>query len=493
MSNEISRLISRRQVLSSVGAASLLSALPRIGRTAEIANVVVIGAGFSGLNAAIQLADIGAKVTVLEASQRSGGRAWTGDNVIGRPEFGAEQIGPFYARIHSMAKRLGVKIIPGALRKAPFAICIGDKLVAGRDWESSDLNKTVGAERAIAPGALESYYINRYNPLKEIGSWYTPEAAQWDISMRDWLISLGASPEALRLINDGLTYMDIGRLSTLRALHDGNRANLYVKNIKEDLSKLNPYQIAALFSARVEGGTSRLPEAMAAHLGDAVRYDKIVTNISMTSTGAEVQCLDRSRYKADFIVSAIPFTSLRRIEIDPPLVGRQGKAVENMTYHNLIRIYLNIKDSGTPYWELDGLEQSLWTDNIINTAELYLDDDGSRNRMVVSMVGPTARRLDQLSDADAKQFVIDELERLRPSMKGKLEVAGMHSWAKTPFISGCSHTFKPGEVTEFAREMIVPHGRIHLAGEHTRRLEVGMEGAMEGGERAALEIAAASA
>jgi monoamine oxidase len=31
-------------------------------------------------------------------------------------------------------------------------------------------------------------------------------------------------------------------------------------------------------------------------------------------------------------------------------------------------------------------------------------------------------------------------------------------------------------------------GRLHFAGEHTRRLEVGMEAAMESGERVALEV-----
>jgi monoamine oxidase len=36
--------------------------------------------------------------------------------------------------------------------------------------------------------------------------------------------------------------------------------------------------------------------------------------------------------------------------------------------------------------------------------------------------------------------------------------------------------------------MATPHQRLHFAGEHTRRLEVGMESAMESGERAATEI-----
>ena len=57
-------------------------------------------------------------------------------------------------------------------------------------------------------------------------------------------------------------------------------------------------------------------------------------------------------------------------------------------------------------------------------------------------------------------------------MKGKLELAG--------------------EVTEFAKEMIMPHHRLHIAGEHTRRMEVSMESAMEGGELVALQIATAA-
>lgn len=36
--------------------------------------------------------------------------------------------------------------------------------------------------------------------------------------------------------------------------------------------------------------------------------------------------------------------------------------------------------------------------------------------------------------------------------------------------------------------MILPWQRLHLAGEHTRRADFGMESAMESGERAALEI-----
>lgn len=56
---------------SAAFAASIMTS-PRAS-AAEHSDVIVIGAGFAGLNAAIMLADEGLSVTVLEANNRVGG------------------------------------------------------------------------------------------------------------------------------------------------------------------------------------------------------------------------------------------------------------------------------------------------------------------------------------------------------------------------------------------------------------------------------------
>ena len=70
-------ILSRRNFLKSMGAT--LAALPATSfcATPERADVVVIGAGLAGLTAALTLADEGAKVLVLEASEHVGGRTHT--------------------------------------------------------------------------------------------------------------------------------------------------------------------------------------------------------------------------------------------------------------------------------------------------------------------------------------------------------------------------------------------------------------------------------
>ena len=100
----------RRKVLGSLGAVATALHWPPRSFAVETADVIVIGAGFAGLNAAINLVDEGARVLVLEASDRVGGRAFTADHVEGQPEFGASDIGPYYGRIRDMARRLDLDI-----------------------------------------------------------------------------------------------------------------------------------------------------------------------------------------------------------------------------------------------------------------------------------------------------------------------------------------------------------------------------------------------
>jgi monoamine oxidase len=63
----------RREFLESLLAASLAF----VPTTQRKARVVIIGAGLSGMVAALELRNNGFEVTILEASQRPGGRVHT--------------------------------------------------------------------------------------------------------------------------------------------------------------------------------------------------------------------------------------------------------------------------------------------------------------------------------------------------------------------------------------------------------------------------------
>jgi monoamine oxidase len=478
-------MIDRRRFLISASAVPLASGL-RAARAAEKADVVVIGAGLAGLNAALILADQGARVTVLEASSRVGGRAYTADHVEGKPEFGASQIGSDYARVLDVCERLKIPLAKGSNINAPYTFAIGDKLIAKEAWESSPLNKTVGEERRILPSALSSYYFRKNMPFKGVDDWLAPAAAKYDIPPGVWLKQLGVSDEALRLMNEGLIAPDVWNVSLLTLLQEESRsATIFAMKSGGDASR-DRFQQMAEQAMRVVGGTSRLPEAMARALGDAVKLNQPVARIDMGAAKAEVRTIEGKRYQADFVVSAIPFRPLSRISIDPPLVGAQAEAVAFMPYANNSQVHFRLK--GAPYWEQDGMDASLWTDGPLTIVRQPFAYDGSRERVVVLCTGKKGDRIDQFEPKARAAYVMAELERLRPSMKGKLEPIAVHSWPQHMFVEGCRHSYGPGQCSRFAEAMIKPHGRLHFAGEHTRRVDVGMESAMESGERAAIEI-----
>ncbi len=121
MSHPSSRL-TRRGLLQAGAAATATaaaSALPASGafaaaRQRKRADVVVIGAGFSGLAAARALHAKGHSVVVLEARDRVGGRTQNATIAGGKAiaEVGGEFVGPTQDRILALAKATNVDTFP---------------------------------------------------------------------------------------------------------------------------------------------------------------------------------------------------------------------------------------------------------------------------------------------------------------------------------------------------------------------------------------------
>jgi len=472
-----------------------------MARQQETSDVVVIGAGLAGLNAALILSEEGYTVSVLEASKRVGGRVET---IVKRGqvyENGASEIGPVYARILDMVDRLGLNLIDEDRDVLPFCSHINGQLSTQEGWSSSTVNNTIGAERSVRPNEWAARSIGELFPLPDVGAWLEPDYRNYDVSFAELFQNAGYSDEALRLASLSSGLADPFDASALAMFQEygpiifGMREAAQSKDVefrglglgkeKESADTHNP-KASGIPIWNIEGGTSRIPEGMADLLPREVHHNKLVMRIDMDESGADVLCMDGSRFRSKYVISAVPFHLLRMIDVNPDFQGKQLDAVINLGHTNTARAYLRFKK---PFWEDDGFEPSMYTDTGLG-AVWAIDNHKGRGeyRGMVVLTGKTASRIDTLPPDQISDFIIDELERIRPSTKGQVSVVEYKSWAKDPYIRGCRHIFRPGQVNEFAREMILPWDRLHFAGEHTRRLEVGMEAAMESGERAAIEV-----
>lgn len=474
-------MITRRNLMKGVGAGLISSHLPSALAAQEgpsNIDVLVIGAGLSGLYAASMLEEFGATVQVVEGRSRIGGRLFTNFDLPGHPEVGGNTIGSGYARVLSTAKQLGVKLIDYAPRLyagPPPEVVLNGTLVPASQWAESILNPLADGQRKTLPWQIVARYLKDSNPLSTAADWLDPKFADLDISLHAFFSGLGMSDDEIRIGYDTNPYFGTSA-SDVSAL-------VYLFNDRWIKEQGNFGRAAYA----VEGGNQRLPEAMATTLKREVLLNKDVAAID-TASAATVHFKDGSRMRAKRVICSVPFSKLRDIAITPTFEPAQRTAVSSLQYMRNSLLFLVPRKA---FWEQDGLSPTMWTDGIAGTimAQKFGSDPNEVTGLVTSARGWNADRIDRLGPADAGAAVIREIERLRPAAKGQLEFGGYHSWWLDPFAAGDWAVPSPGQVRSMLPTMSKPHQRIHFCGEHTATTQRGMEGAMESAERAVIELA----
>lgn len=459
---------SRRQFLASASVAVTAACTPAIHPSRD-ADIIILGAGLAGLHAARMLAADGAKVLVLEAANRVGGRLKTLNDMPGSPEAGGQQVGQSYARIRSTALDLGIAIAPpppgGSRAKT---LVMNDTVFDARDWAASPFNPFPEAFKRATPDSALFMAAAPTNPLQDQQAW-REIGPEHDIDAGTFLMQQGFNAAARDLCDVALN-----------------------ANALESYSMLNLYRSLTLFaqdsssgpSEDIVGGAQRLPEAMAASFPEgSVRLNTPVTSITANEHGTEIVAGGQT-FRAPYAICALPYPALDDIDLIAPISAPQAKAIKLLPYTQIQQVHLTLETLPG-----DDLPLMMWTDREIERVFPVRDESGETVALTCWINGAGIQR--DVSDEEWKALA----EQILAETRGiKASARHVIRWdADQPLSGGAYMHWAPGQIGDWAEAMLAPAGRLHFAGEHLSHLHTGMEGAMESAERAAFEIADAAA
>lgn len=445
----------------------------------ENSAVVVVGAGYAGLSAALALVDEGVDVVVLEADDRVGGRTLSladeGAVVI---DHGGQWVGPTQHSFLDLIDRFAVETFPTYLGGANierwidgsqrhFKIAGPDDGPGMREYlaamdEIDALAKTVNLERPWATPnaeALDSETVHSYlertvpNPdarlrmALAVQSVWTVEPR--DISMLHFLFYIGSA----------------GNLDQLMEAEGCAQETRFVRGAQE-----TALRIAEKLKGRVFLQTP-------------------VRGIDTNDRGV-VLSTDRGQIRAERVIVAVPPPAAQRINYTPVLPASRSRWLAKSPMGDVVKIHVSYQQ---PFWRERGLsgEATLYGDPSLGFVFDNSPQDLSAGVLVCFVYADRIRAWNARGEAGRRQEVLDTLVELFGEDAAAPIRYVEKNWSEEPFIGGAyAANPTPGTWIEHgATGWREPVGRIHWAGTETASVWNGyIDGAISSGRRAAAEV-----
>ena len=430
--------------------------------------VVIVGAGLSGLNAALILERWGFEPQVVEAQERVGGRLWTLDHLPGSPEGGGNVMGSHYGRILKMAHDLGVPL-RSPPRTLPTDYFIGNQRIPRDDWASAPANPLPDAWRNTRPSRVMGK-LNASNPLLKTRAWHDPALMATDQSALSGLRALGFPETAITLIGTNNSY-------------GNNLADTSLMSLYRVMGEFGRLSGPALAVREATQGNMRLPEALAGQLARPVEMGEPVTAVHQSSSDTRVTLASGKVLNADAVIMTLPLPALQQIDMDLPRA--RANLLGEVDYHKVIQLHCIVE---APFWENAGWGGSWWTDSLLGRIFTRPIPGTARYNMTVWINGDDCDELNILNETACTDTISRALWDLMPDAREVTSVGQLVRWSNDPHAGGAWALWRPGQAATAHPALRAPAGRVFFAGEHTAESYRGMEGAMESGERAALEV-----
>jgi monoamine oxidase len=493
------RRASRREFLANTGKLAAVGAVGwgasplRLGMayplTGPAVRVAIVGTGLAGLACGDELNRNGIKADLYDANIRAGGRCFSLDGFF--PGQVAERGGEFIDNLHKTmlgyAKRFKLEL-EDVEKEPPGEVFY---FFNGQRFPES----TVVEEFRDLVSAMRDDLRTVAQPTADN---HTDAEVALDLTnLRDYLSTRGAGTIASKAIEEayiaeyGLEIDQQSCLSFLLFIHADRR------------SKFRPFGVFSDERYHIIGGNDQIVRGISNRLEGQIQFEMKLIRVRKNA-GASIELTFKNGSKTvsktyDAVVFAIPFSTLRDVELDASLGLPAWKlfAINELRYGTNAKMmvgfdsrpWLSQGSSGQSYSDLPN-HQTTWETNPTRATDL---------RAVLTDYSGGARgaNLDPRRVQTEALLFLSDLDRVYPGAlaaasrpAGNLRVHLEH-WTSNPFVKGSYTAIHPGYFTTIADNEAKPVGNLYFAGEHTNsfyEFQGFMEGAALSGIRAASEI-----
>ncbi|WP_392351813.1 flavin monoamine oxidase family protein [Parasynechococcus sp.] len=484
--------LSRRELIAGAGLASFgaigLQTSSRASSAPKSVDVVVVGAGLSGLMAARELRKQGLSVHILEARARTGGRMIRQTTRTGAViDLGGQWGGATHHRFQALVDELGIKTFPSYYDGKGVLHWDGQRVVADLAKQPSDSVLLFDAEQIEQPAAEVAKAKAAMKTFRGIAAsidparpWTAANAVELDrTTIRAWCEKNSSS----RLSDFELEWLSVVGGSGGFDPWDASILHLA-------WTQAVAPQDEGPESWLLDGAAGQVAERLTAELRPLISLNAPVQGIDQNDKGVTVHVGDGRQIRAKSAIVAIPPPLRNKITFTPDLPAETRSFLQRSPMGSMIKVFAIYKSA---FWRKTNLNG--FAVGNLKTLEITADSSlpsGTPGILAAFVTASAAVAFQQMTAAEQRKAVLDDLVAYWGPEAGAPEELLLENWNQEAWSTGAFTSFvTPGTWTTYGQGWQQSHGRVHWAGtEASSRWPGYFEGAIEAGIQAAAKATA---